>query len=92
MQISPMPPGPSGTSQNLEALKQVAQKLEASFLAEMLKSSGLGKSEGSFSGGVGEEQFSSFLRDEHAKLMVDAGGIGLAEHIFAALSKSNEPR
>lgn len=75
---------------DVTALKQVAEKLEATFLAEMLKSSGLGENEGSFSGGIGEQQFSSFLRDEQAKLMVGAGGIGLAEHIFAALSNANE--
>jgi len=38
-------------------------------------------------GGIGEEQFSSFLRDEHAGLMVKAGGIGLAEHLFNALKE-----
>ena len=36
-------------------------------------------------GGVGEEQFSSFLRAEQAKLMVAKGGIGLAEQIFQSL-------
>lgn len=69
-------------------LKQKSQELEAAFLAEMLSFAGLGETESSFSGGIGEEQFSSFLRQEQAKLMVQHGGIGLAEQIFQSLVKS----
>lgn len=68
-------------------LRRTAQDLEASFLAEMLKYTGLGKSEGGFDGGVGEAQFASFLVDEYANKMTDAGGIGLAESIFKSLQK-----
>ena len=67
------------------ALWDAAQKLEASFLAEMLKSTSLGKPSESFGGGEGEEQFSSFLVRAQADLMVEAGGIGLAESLFEAL-------
>jgi len=67
------------------ALWDAAQKLEANFLAEMLKSTGLGAPRDSFGGGAGEEQFGSFLRYEQAELMVKAGGIGLAESLFEAL-------
>ncbi len=63
----------------------VAQDLEATFLAEMLKSTGLGESPDSFGGGVGEEQFSSFLLQAQSKAMVRSGGIGLAETIFNTL-------
>ncbi|SEO07016.1 Rod binding protein [Salinihabitans flavidus] len=69
------------------ALHRVAQDLEASFLAEMLKSAGLGKVRESFGGGAGEEQFSSFLRQAQAKEMVRAGGIGLAESFYHALKE-----
>jgi flagellar protein FlgJ len=69
-----------------EALWTVAQDLEATFIAEMLKHSGLGATSGPFSGGPGEEQFSSFLRQEHAQLFAERGGIGLAESIFRALT------
>jgi Rod binding domain-containing protein len=69
-------------------LMQKSQELEAAFLAEMLSFSGLGKAEGSFAGGIGEEQFASFLREEQAKLMVAKGGIGLAEQIFESLVRS----
>lgn len=66
-------------------LFEAAQKMEATFLAEMLKSAGLGASRQSFGGGVGEDQFSSFLREEQARGMVEAGGIGLAEALFEAM-------
>ena len=66
-------------------LKQVADDLEASFMAEMLKSAGFGKSQESFGGGVGEDQFSSFLVQAQSKEIAKAGGIGLSEHIFNAL-------
>jgi len=66
-------------------LREAAQQLEVSFLAEMLKSTGLGTQSGSFGGGTGEEQFGSFLRDAQANEMVTAGGIGLAEALFEAM-------
>lgn len=70
---------------DLDKLRAAAVDLEASFLAEMLKSAGLGESQGSFSGGVGEAQFVSFLRREQAEQMAQTGGIGLAEQIFESL-------
>ena len=67
------------------ALWQAARKLEATFLAEMLKSTGLNATSDSFGGGIGEDQFSSFLREAQAEAMVDGGGIGLAESLFEAM-------
>jgi peptidoglycan hydrolase FlgJ len=73
-----------------QALHIAAQKLEAGFLAEMLKSAGAGKSREAFGGGVGEDQFSSFMVEEQAAMMVAAGGIGLSEQLFEALkARSN---
>lgn len=66
-------------------LLEKARELEAAFLAEMLGYAGLGSANGSFDGGIGEEQFSSFLRQEQARLMVETGGIGLAEQLFRAM-------
>ena len=66
-------------------LREAAQKLEATFLAEMLKSAGLGATRDAFGGGIGEDQFSSFLRDAQAREMAAAGGIGLAEALFEAM-------
>ena len=70
-----------------EALRAAATELEATFLAEMLKSAGFGEARESFGGGAGEDQFASFLLQEHAKAMVQAGGIGLTEAIFEALKE-----
>lgn len=72
-----------------ETLMERAKSLEAAFLSEMLSHAGLGPSEGPFSGGVGEEQFASFLREAQAKSIVEHGGIGLAEHLFQSLVKND---
>lgn len=70
-------------------LWKAAQSLEANFLAEMLKSAGLGKSREGFGGGIGEDQFSSFLVREYSEATVSAGGIGLAESIYRSLANQN---
>lgn len=71
-----------------EILMQKAQALEAAFLAEMLGHAGLGSvPEGAFAGGIGEEQFASFLRQEQATQIVQRGGVGLAEHLFRAMTR-----
>ncbi|SMH42638.1 rod-binding protein [Maritimibacter sp. HL-12] len=72
------------------ALMKAAKELEASFLAEMLKSAGLGETPEAFGGGAGEDQFASFLRLEQARAMVKAGGIGLAENLFEAMKERND--
>ena len=71
-------------------LREVAQDLEATFLAEMLKSAGFGKPRESFGGGSGEDQFGSFLRQAQAEEMVKAGGIGLAERLFDVLKERSD--
>jgi len=68
-----------------QKLRHAAEQLEANFLVEMLKAAGLGKSRENFGGGIGEEQFSSFLRQSQAEALVDRGGIGLAQSLFEAL-------
>ncbi|MCU0911309.1 MAG: rod-binding protein [Rhodobacteraceae bacterium] len=70
-----------------QALRAAAERLEASFLAEMLKHAGSGSPRETFGGGAGEEQFASFLQEEQARAMVRAGGIGLAESLFEALKE-----
>ncbi len=66
-------------------LMTMAKALETTFLAEMLDHAGLDQGRESFGGGIGEEQFGSFLRTEQARLMVQRGGIGLAESLFRAM-------
>lgn len=70
-----------------DLLMSKARELEATFLSEMLGHSGLGEMGGAFGGGSGAAQFASFLRQEQARLMVQAGGIGLAEMIFKAMTE-----
>ncbi|MCG7623629.1 MULTISPECIES: rod-binding protein [unclassified Epibacterium] len=72
------------------ALREAAIDLEASFLSEMLKAAGLGKSPEAFGGGAGEDQFSGLLVNEQARAMAEAGGIGLAESIYNSLKDSQE--
>jgi len=84
-QISVSSIQPDRTDQS--ALRDAAEKLEAGFLAEMLKAAGLGEARKSFGGGIGEEQFTSFLRQAQAEEMVKAGGIGLAEALFDAIAE-----
>ena len=75
------------TATRERALRGAAEKLEATFLSEMLKAAGLGKSRSAFGGGAGEEQFASFLRQAQAEVMVKSGGIGLAESLYLALKE-----
>ena len=72
------------------ALRKAAVALEANFIAEMLKAAGLGKTSESFGGGIGEDQFASFLIREQAQAMAERGGIGLAETIFNALKEKSD--
>ncbi|MCQ0969225.1 hypothetical protein MLD63_02080 (plasmid) [Paracoccus sp. TK19116] len=57
----------------------VAEKLERAFLQEMLKYAGPKPGEGSFSGGIGEEQFASFLTESYAGLLTGSLDLGLAQ-------------
>lgn len=80
---SPPPPTPEQAR-----LRDAATALEASFLAVMLDSAGVGAARGPFGGGAGEEQFSSFLVQAYAEEMSARGGIGLAESLFDALKET----
>ncbi len=95
LSLTPIPalPEPAQTTMPDAAdakLREAAQKLEATFLAEMLKSAGLGTPRDAFGGGIGEDQFGSFLRQAQADEMAKAGGIGLAESLFEALKERRD--
>lgn len=81
-----------GQSRQETQLRDISEKLEATFLAEMLKSAKFGETPEAFGGGIGEDQFASFLRQAQADEMAKSGGIGLAENLFTALSRSMEAR
>ncbi len=73
-----------------QKLKAASVALEATFLAEMLKSAGLGQARDSFGGGAGEDQFASFLVQQQAQQMAQAGGIGLSEVLFNAMMEKTD--
>jgi len=83
----PIQPAQAGTARIVpqNSVREAAEKLEATFLAEMLKSAGLGAQDHGFAGGIGEDQFASFQREALADEMVKRGGIGLAELFYNAL-------
>lgn len=79
-------PSPLGSNDDRNAqLRTRAAELETAFLAEMLSYTGLGQQGEGFGGGIGADQFASFLRQEQAALMVAQGGIGLTEQLFRAM-------
>lgn len=82
--ISPAPKAHATLKQAISA-RQAAEKLEATFLAEMLKSAGFGEQDNTFSGSAGEDQFASFQRTAMAEQMVKRGGIGLAEAFYKSM-------
>lgn len=90
--MTPIPVLPPRAAQSIltplhsdSKLREAAVALEATFLSEMLKSAGFGENHTQFSGGVGEENFQSFLRDAQARNIAENGGIGLAQALFEAL-------
>lgn len=84
--IAGLPATPPGRDVETQ-LRRKAAELETAFLAEMLGHAGLGDARGAFGGGIGEEQFASFLRNEQAAAIVRAGGVGLTEQLFRALAR-----
>lgn len=56
-----------------------AEKLEQAFLEEMLKYYGPKTTEGAFGGGIGEDQFASFLTREYAQTLAAQLDFGLAK-------------
>lgn len=83
--------GPPVLTDRNALLYEKAKALETAFLSEMLAHAGMDAEEtGVFGGGQGEAQFASFLRQEQARLMVDRGGIGLAEALFRAMGGVDE--
>lgn len=71
-----------------ETLRLAARDIESAFLAEMLTAAGLGRAvEGFGGGGIGEDQFASFVVRAQADAIASRGGIGLADHLFQALAR-----
>jgi peptidoglycan hydrolase FlgJ len=87
-----LPSVTSPTSLHQHQLMKKAEELEATFLSEMLAHSGLSEMQGAFGGGQGEAHFESFLRQEQARLIVQSGGLGLAELIFKSMTEAENGR
>lgn len=87
MKIGAVYPRDGVPSVQHQQLWKAAQAIEASFLSEMLKSTGLSNAPESFGGGIGEEQFSSLLVNEYGQTLAKTRGIGIAEAVFRTLSK-----
>lgn len=82
----PAPTTTQATADQRESrMRHKAQELEAAFLAEMLAHAGVAEAQGAMTGGIGEEQFASFLRREQANAIAQHSGLGLAESIFEAM-------
>lgn len=93
----PLPTAAPGRAVSPEAARRTAEEFEAMFLAQMLaglfQGSG-GGGEGGLGGGgasgLGGEAFEGMLRDEYARLISRAGGIGLADEIRREMLKLQE--
>lgn len=83
--LPPIAAPPFASAAPPDLLRTKAAQLETAFLTVMLGQAGLDAAAGAFSGGAGEAQFASFLREQQAAAMVEAGGIGLTESIHRAM-------
>lgn len=85
-----LPPSALQKRQDPAHQHKIAKEFEASFLAEMLKYSGINKTSETFGGGAGEDAFSSMLNDAYAESLVEAGGIGIAELVYRSIRENLE--
>jgi Rod binding domain-containing protein len=68
-----------------------AQDFEAVFLNSMFQQMYAGlDGDGPFGGSAGVGVWRSFLTDQYAKSMVQAGGIGIADHVYRTLLSQQE--
>jgi flagellar protein FlgJ len=72
-------------------LKKACQEVESYLLADLFKQmkASTESEEGIFEKGDYEKIFESQLIDEQTKMMVQAGGIGLADSMYRQLSQTN---
>lgn len=85
MQIPPPVPRPPMPDQ----MRQAAVKLETAFIAEMLRSVGFGSHTHGLTAASGGDEFSTFLIAAQAERLAAAGGIGLAESLFNAMTRQS---
>lgn len=68
-----------------QRIRTAADSFESAFLAEMLKAAGLGRAQTGLGGGIGEEQFASFLVQAQAEQITRAGGLGLSDMVYDSI-------
>ncbi len=72
-------------------IREAAAEFEAVFLSQMLTHMFKGiEPDPLFGGGKGEEIYQSFMVDEYAKILTEAGGIGVPDHVAKELLKLQE--
>lgn len=76
---------------NEEELTEKANEFEQVFIGQMLNHmfDSIETNE-MFGGGEGEEAYKSFMLDEYSKLIVQTGGIGVADHVKAEMIRMQE--
>lgn len=67
-------------------MRNASHEIEASFLSTILNATNPSTSSSFFGGGIGEEQFKSFLVNAQASVISESGAIGLAESLFQSLA------
>lgn len=85
----------ASSPQTLARIDQTASDFEAVFLSQMLEESMRGVSSNPMSGedekgGFADDTFRSMMNQEYGKLMANAGGIGLAQHIKQSMLSMQE--
>ena len=83
-------PATTTTASNLarSKVKDVAQKFESQFLAQMIGHMFEGiETDGPFGGGFGEQMFRSVMTDTMAQQMTKAGGVGLSATVQREMLK-----
>lgn len=73
------------------SVDKAAQDFEAMFLSQMLSMMWEGvEVDPNFGGGHGEEMFRSMMIEQQGKLIVRAGGVGIARHVKDAMLHMQE--
>lgn len=81
----------AAAGKDMKKIEDAAHEFEAMFLTEMMRPMFEGiKSDDMFGGGKGEDMFQGLMVQEYGKKIADAGGIGLASHIKAAMIRLQE--
>lgn len=76
----------TGQVRTAEEAAAVAEEFEGFFLSQMIQAmfSNVGN-ENPFGGGAGERAFRGLLHEEYAKVMAEAGGLGLSDRLTAEI-------